>query len=231
MNYIKTGVLLLVLTLILVWIGSALGGPRGAMIAFVIALVMNGVSYWFSDKIVLAMYKAKELPEGQFHHLYSLVRGLTETAHLPMPKIFMTENKSANAFATGRDPSHAALCVTKGLLELLDENELKGVLAHELAHSLVSQPDYEIDEKAADALAQQWGFGVELNALRVEQEGAAQGGVTGRAVTQGRAMAQIIEPCTVLLDSAGSPQERALLRFVRQLYRHRVDGLLVDVPD
>ncbi len=134
MNYIKTRVLILALTLILVWIGSALGGPRGAMIAFVVALVMNGVSYWFSDKIVLAMYKAKELPEGQFHHLYSLVRGLTETAHLPMPKIFMTENKSANAFATGRDPNHSALCVTKELLELLDENELKGVLAHELAH-------------------------------------------------------------------------------------------------
>ena len=134
MNYIKTGILLLVLTFLLVWVGSFLGGPRGAMIAFIFALVLNGVSYWYSDKIVLAMYRAKEVPEAQFYHLYDLVRELTARAGLPMPKIYMTDNKSPNAFATGRDPGHAVVCVTRGLLELLDENELKGVLAHELAH-------------------------------------------------------------------------------------------------
>jgi len=134
MNYIKTGLLLLVLTLLLVSVGSFLGGPRGALIAFIFALVINGVSYWFSDKIVLALYKAKELPEQQFFHLYNLVRDLTRSAKLPMPKIYMTETRSPNAFATGRSPKKAVVCVTKGLLELLDENELRGVLAHELAH-------------------------------------------------------------------------------------------------
>ena len=134
MNYIKTGLLLLILTLLLVWIGSVFGGPRGALIAFIFALVLNGVSYWFSDKIVLKLYKAKELSERQFHHLYNLVKELTHFAGLPMPKIYMVENKSPNAFATGRNPQRAVVCVTRGLLELLDEEELKGVLAHELAH-------------------------------------------------------------------------------------------------
>ena len=134
MNYVKTGLLLLALTLILVWLGSLFGGPRGAMIAFIFALVLNGVSYWYSDKIVLAMYKAKEVPERQFYHLYDLVKELTHSARLPMPKIYMVENKSPNAFATGRNPEKAVVCVTRGLLELLDENELRGVLAHELAH-------------------------------------------------------------------------------------------------
>lgn len=134
MNYVKTGILLVVLTLMLVWVGSFLGGPRGAAIAFIFALVLNGVSYWYSDKIVLALYKAREVPEAQFYHLYSLVRNLAASAGLPMPRIYMTETKSPNAFATGRNPARAVVCVTKGLLELLDEDELKGVLAHELAH-------------------------------------------------------------------------------------------------
>jgi len=134
MNYVKTGLLLIVLTLMLVWIGSFLGGPRGALIAFIFALVLNGVSYWYSDKIVLAIYRARELPEIQFHHLYNLVGELTKEADLPMPRLYMTESKSPNAFATGRNPQKAVLCVTRGLLELLDTEELKGVLAHELAH-------------------------------------------------------------------------------------------------
>ncbi|GAF91227.1 unnamed protein product, partial [marine sediment metagenome] len=101
---------------------------------FVVALLINGISYWYSDKIVLALYKAREVPEGQFYHLYNLVRELTQSANLPMPRIYMVENKSPNAFATGRNPQKAVVCVTRGLLELLDEEELKGVLAHELAH-------------------------------------------------------------------------------------------------
>ena len=134
MNYIKTGILLVILTLLLVWVGGVFGGPRGAMIAFIFAMVLNGVSYWYSDKIVLALYKAKEVPEAQFYHLYNLVKGLSQSANLPMPRIYMTGQKSPNAFATGRNPEKAVICVTKGLLELLDEDELKGVLAHELAH-------------------------------------------------------------------------------------------------
>ena len=134
MNYIKTGLLLAVLTMLLVWIGSIFGGPRGAAIALIFALVLNGVSYWYSDKIVLAIYKAKEVPEARFQHLYGLVKELTHSAKLPMPRIYMTETKSPNAFATGRNPRKAVVCVTRGLLELLDEDELRGVLAHELAH-------------------------------------------------------------------------------------------------
>ena len=134
MNYVKTGLLLVVLTMLLVWLGSILGGPRGAMYAFIFALVLNGISFWYSDKIVLAMYRAQEVPERQFFHLYNLVKELTQEANLPMPKIYMTESSSPNAFATGRSPSKAVVCVTRGLLELLDENELRGVLAHELAH-------------------------------------------------------------------------------------------------
>ncbi len=134
MNYAKTAALLIVLTLLLVWMGSFIGGPRGAFIAFILALIMNGVSYWYSDKIVLAMYKAKELPEREFHHLYALVKDISRRANVPMPKIYMADMKMPNAFATGRDPGHAAVCVTKGILELLDEKELKGVLAHEMSH-------------------------------------------------------------------------------------------------
>jgi len=134
MNYIKTGLLLLILTLLLVWTGGFLGGARGAVIAFTLALAVNGISYWYSDRIVLALYKAREVPERQFYHLYNVVRELTESAGLPMPKIYMVENESPNAFATGRNPEKAVVCVTRGLLELLDEKELKGVLAHELAH-------------------------------------------------------------------------------------------------
>ena len=134
MNYMKTGLLLVVLTMILVWIGNVIGGPRGALIAFIFAILLNGVSYWYSDKIVLAIYKAKELPKDRFIHLYHVVENLTKDAQLPMPKLYMTDAKSPNAFATGRNPEKAVLCVTKGLLEILDESELKGVLAHELAH-------------------------------------------------------------------------------------------------
>lgn len=134
MNYVKTGILLVVLTLILIWIGNLIGGPRGAMFAFAIAIIINGVSYWFSDKIVLTMYRAYAIPKSQYYHLYKLVGELASNAGLPMPRLYMIENKAPNAFATGRDPGHACLCVTKGILELLEENELRGVLAHELAH-------------------------------------------------------------------------------------------------
>ena len=134
MNYIKTGILLIILTLLLVWIGSVIGGPQGAWIAFIISLIINGISYWFSDKIVLTIYRAYEIPQEKYYHLYTLVEDLVKNAGLPMPRLYMIESPSPNAFATGRDPHHACLCVTKGLLQLLEEYELRGVLAHELAH-------------------------------------------------------------------------------------------------
>ncbi|HNX90539.1 MAG TPA: zinc metalloprotease HtpX [Candidatus Omnitrophota bacterium] len=134
MNYFKTGLLLIVLTLLLVWVGGLIGGPNGAIVAFVIALVMNGVSYWFSDKIVLAMYGAKPLPKEQYPRIYGIVERLSMNAGIPCPRIFTTVNKVPNAFATGRDPKHGVLCLTTGIMELLDEDELRGVIAHELAH-------------------------------------------------------------------------------------------------
>jgi len=134
MNYFKTGLLLVLLTMLLVWIGGYIGGPQGAWIALIFALIMNGVSFWFSDKIVLKMYRAYEIPRDQYYHLYNLVEGLTANANMPMPRLYMIENQAPNAFATGRDPNHACVAVTKGLLRLLEEDELKGVISHELAH-------------------------------------------------------------------------------------------------
>jgi heat shock protein HtpX len=134
MNYFRTFVLILALTLILVWVGNLFGGPRGAAIAFVFAFVLNVGSYWFSDKIVLAMYRAREVTKADAPELYSLVEGLVVDAKLPMPKVCTLPQQVPNAFATGRDPAHAAVCVTDGILGLLTEDEIKGVLAHELAH-------------------------------------------------------------------------------------------------
>lgn len=134
MNYVKTFILLLTLTFLLIWIGSLIGGPRGAMIAFIFALLINAGSYWFSDKIVLSMYKAREVSKNDAPELYSAVENLCIDAKLPMPKICIMPQNTPNAFATGRDPQHAAVCVTEGIMNLLTEDELKGVLAHELAH-------------------------------------------------------------------------------------------------
>lgn len=134
MNMFKTAVLLTALTLLFIWIGGAIGGRGGMVIAFIFALVMNFVSYWFSDKIVLAMYRAQEAAEIEVPAVFRIVRSLTQKANLPMPKVYIIPTDTPNAFATGRNPSHAAVAVTDGILRLLNEDELEGVLAHELAH-------------------------------------------------------------------------------------------------
>ncbi len=134
MNYLKTFTLLLTLTLLLIWIGNMFAGPRGAMIAFIFAFIINVGSYWFSDTIILKMYGAKEVSRNDAPELYSMVEGLATDARLPMPRVCITPQQVPNAFATGRDPSHAAVCVTEGITAILNEDELKGVLAHELAH-------------------------------------------------------------------------------------------------
>ncbi|MFC1480067.1 zinc metalloprotease HtpX [Candidatus Omnitrophota bacterium] len=134
MNYAKTAFFLVVLAAILIWIGSLIGGPRGAMIAFLVAMVINGVSYWYSDRIVLKIYNAKELKREECSHLYEMVEHLAGSAGVPCPRICMAPIDVPNAFATGRDPENAALCLTKGVLDLLDEDEIKGVISHELAH-------------------------------------------------------------------------------------------------
>ena len=133
-NAIKTGLLLAILTALFVVIGGAIGGERGMIVAFMFALVMNVASYWFSDKIVLAMYGAKPIEESQAPGLYRIVRTLATRSGIPMPPVYLIPSESPNAFATGRSPQHAAVAVTEGIMRILDEEELEGVLAHELAH-------------------------------------------------------------------------------------------------
>jgi heat shock protein HtpX len=133
-NIFKTGLLLAVLTAMLVLIGGAIGGQQGMVVAFVIALAMNFFSYWFSDKMVLAMYGARPIEESQSPALYAIVRRLATRAQIPMPRVYMIASDTPNAFATGRNPEHAAVAVTEGILRILDQEELEGVLAHELSH-------------------------------------------------------------------------------------------------
>lgn len=134
MNYFKTAILLMALTLILVWAGHIFGGPYGARMAFIFALIMNFGAYWFSDRIILAMYRAKPLAENEAPEVYSIVKELIASSGLPMPRLYIIPNTSPNAFATGRNPQHASVAVTDGILRILNREELKGVLAHELAH-------------------------------------------------------------------------------------------------
>ncbi|HEY7058854.1 MAG TPA: zinc metalloprotease HtpX [Vicinamibacterales bacterium] len=131
-NGVKTALLLGLLSGILLAIGEVLGGSNGLVIAFLFAAVMNFVSYWWSDKIVLRMYRAQEVGPG--HRLFNIVERLTRQAMLPMPKVYVIPDPSPNAFATGRNPDHAAVAATEGILQVLSDTELEGVLAHELAH-------------------------------------------------------------------------------------------------
>jgi heat shock protein HtpX len=133
-NVLKTGFLLAVLTCLVVLVGQAIGGQQGMLIALVMALVMNFVSYWFSDKMVLAMYRAQPVDEAAAPELYSMVRGLATRAEVPMPKVYIIPTDTPNAFATGRNPEHAAVAVTEGIMRILNREELEGVIAHELSH-------------------------------------------------------------------------------------------------
>ena len=133
-NVFKTALLLAVLTVMLVLIGGAIGGRQGMLIAFVLAVVMNFASYWWSDKIVLAMYRAQPITEAEAPGLYNMVRRLATKAGVPMPRVYLIPSEQPNAFATGRNPQHAVVAVTEGITRILDDDELEGVLAHELAH-------------------------------------------------------------------------------------------------
>jgi len=130
----KTLVLLSILSGILLLFGSACGGTAGLQFALILALVMNGVAYFFSDKIVLKLYKAQPLDQAQYPEIYSTIEELRLSMDLPMPKLWIVHTPMANAFATGRNPRHASIAVTTGILDLLDHKELRGVLAHELSH-------------------------------------------------------------------------------------------------
>ncbi len=134
MNNVKTLLLLVTLTLILIWAGASLGGKQGMTVAFIFAIGMNFFAYWFSDKIVLGMYRAKKVTESEAPELYGIVRRLAQKAEMPMPKVYIIEQEQPNAFATGRNPKHAAVAVTTGIMRMLSQEELQGVIGHELAH-------------------------------------------------------------------------------------------------
>ncbi len=134
MNGIRTALLLASLTGLMLLIGGALGGRGGMAIALLLSLVMNMGSYWYSDKIVLKMYHAREVTPTEAPGLYGIVRGLVERAQMPMPKVYIVDTPMPNAFATGRNPSHAAVAATTGIMRILDRDELEAVMAHELSH-------------------------------------------------------------------------------------------------
>lgn len=184
MNTLKTGLLLGALTGLLMLIGGFFGGQQGVVVAFIIAMVMNFGSYWFSDKIVLRMYQAQEVSESEAPELYHLVKNLALKASLPMPRVYIVPGDTPNAFATGRDENHAVVAVTEGILRILNRDELEGVLSHELTH--IKQRDILIGSIAATlagaivmlANMAQWAamFG---GGSRDDEEGGGGGGVVG----------------------------------------------------
>jgi heat shock protein HtpX len=167
-NTLKTTFLLALMTALVLWIGQALGGQQGMVIALVMAAVMNVGSWWFSDRIVLRMYRARELSQADAPELWGTVHELALAAGMPMPRLYLVPSESPNAFATGRSPSHAAVAVTEGILRLLSRQELRGILAHELSH--VKNRDTLISAIAA-TLA-----GVILMVARMAQFAALFGG-------------------------------------------------------
>jgi heat shock protein HtpX len=133
-NQIRTTILMALMTVLIVWVGQMLGGRQGMILAFVLAAGMNFFSYWYSDKLVLKMYRAREVSAQDAPQLYGMVSTLAQRAGLPMPKVYIIPKDAPNAFATGRNPEHAVVAVTEGLLQLMDRDEIMGVLAHELGH-------------------------------------------------------------------------------------------------
>lgn len=134
MNGVKVAMLMLMLMALFMWVGFLIGGQNGMIMAFVLASVMNFVSYWFSDKMVLAMYRAREVTEHDHSRLHRIVKKVAQQAMLPVPRVYLVPSKAPNAFATGRNVEHAAVAATEGILEILNDDELEGVIGHEMAH-------------------------------------------------------------------------------------------------
>ncbi|QXE91732.1 zinc metalloprotease HtpX [Geomonas subterranea] len=210
MQRLKTTLLLALLTVLMVSMGQALGGRSGMMMAFVLALGMNFFSYWFSDKIVLSMYGAQEIGPQDHPTFYNMVRNLSARAGLPMPKVYIIPSDSPNAFATGRNPEHAAVAATEGILRILSMEELEGVMAHELAH--VQNRDILIGTIAAtfagaiSMIANILQWGAMFGAGRGEdEEGGGIGGLVGSL-----AMA-IIAPIAAMLIQMAVSRSREYL--------------------
>jgi len=172
MNSMKTVILLGLLTGLIIFFGGVFGGRGGMVLALGVAALMNFVSYWFSDKIVLKMHGAKEIQQQEAPEVFSIIANLTQKAGMPMPRIYLVDDPAPNAFATGRGPTHAAVAVTTGILRLMNREELEGVLAHELSH--VKNRDILISSIAA-TLA-----GAIMVLAHVARWGAIFGGFGGR---------------------------------------------------
>ena len=183
MNRLKTTLLLSLLTVLMVLMGSALGGQTGMVFAFFMACAMNVFSYWFSDKIVLRMYRAVEIGEQDHPAFHGMVRRLADRAGLPMPRVYIIPDDSPNAFATGRNPSHAAVAATEGILRILSPEELEGVMAHELAH--VKNRDILVSTIAAtfagaiSMIGSMLQWGAMLGMGRGDDEESGAGGMVG----------------------------------------------------
>jgi len=188
-NGLKTALLLGLLSGVVLAIGQLLGGVNGMAIGFIFAIVMNVGSYWFSDKIVLRMYRAQEVGPG--HRLYGIVERLSRQASLPMPKVYVIAEASPNAFATGRNPSHAAVAATEGILQILGDTELEGVIAHELAH--VKHRDILISSVAATLAA------AIMYAAHMARFAAMFGGYGGRGEGRDRGTNPIALLATIIL--------------------------------
>lgn len=209
MNRFKTTLLLSLLTMLLVFMGGALGGKGGMLIAFCMAAVMNFGSYWFSDKIVLKMYGAHEIGEHDHPQFYGMVRRLAMQAGLPMPKVYIIPSDSPNAFATGRNPQHAAVAATEGILRILSPDELEGVMAHELAH--VQNRDILVGTIAAtfagaiSMIGSMLQWGALLGAGRNDDEEQGAGGLIGSLVMA------IIAPMAAMLIQMAVSRSREYL--------------------
>jgi len=207
MNRLKTTLFLSLLTVLMVLMGSAIGGKAGMLFAFFMAAAMNFFSYWFSDKIVLKMYGAQEVGERDHPAFYGMVRRLARQAGLPMPKVYIIPDDSPNAFATGRNPAHAAVAATEGILRILSPEELEGVMAHELAH--VQNRDILIGTIAAtfagaiSMIGNMLQWGAMLGAGRDDDEGG--GGVVGSLVMA------IIAPIAAMLIQMAVSRSREYL--------------------
>ena len=188
-NGLKTALLLGLMSGLLLAIGQVFGGANGMLIGLIFAVVMNFGSYWFSDKLVLRMYRAQEVGPG--HRLFGIVERLSRQAMLPMPRVFVIPDPSPNAFATGRNPEHAAVAATEGILQVLSDNELEGVIAHELAH--VKHRDILISSVAATLAA------VIMFAARTAQFAAMFGGYGGRGDDRDRGNNPIALLATIIL--------------------------------
>jgi len=186
MNRFKTTLLLTCLTLLMVAMGSAIGGKTGMVFAFLMACAMNFFSYWFSDRIVLRLYRAREIGEADHPAFYGMITRLAAQAGLPMPRVYIIPSESPNAFATGRNPEHAAVAATEGILRILTPEELEGVMAHELAH--VRNRDILVSTIAAtfagaiSMLGSMLQWGAMLGAGRSDDDGEGTGGMIGSLV-------------------------------------------------